>query len=185
MDTSLSPYHHHRFTVWHKNAHSQICTIAHFPLPFSRQRIVSLFTNRIRRAAHILSYTHKRTPQKHMDSVPTIFSVQVDLHFPLLWAQQGLRHLGNGQSLRVGSIQKVTRARLLHDLSTGVTTHVAEAVIAEDDRAVFDSCICDDKFATCGWSKKGVYLNKIRIKSFQTSLIRSTNCFPVDPAQYS
>lgn len=85
---------------------------------------------------------------------PTVFVVQVDLHFPLLGAQQGLSHLGNGQPLGFRSVQEVTGARLLHDLCPRVTTHVAEAIVAEDDGAVLHSCIGNDKLTTCDEKRK-------------------------------
>lgn len=105
---------------------------------------------------HIHSPASNQTHPKafyQTGSFPTIFAVKVDLHFPLLRPKQGLRHLGDGQPLGVGSIQEVTCARLLHDLSTRVTTHVAEAIIAEDDGAVLHSCIGYDEFTTCGWNE--------------------------------
>lgn len=81
---------------------------------------------------------------------PTVFSVKVDLHLPLLRPQEGLRHLGDSQSLGVRSIQEVARAWLLHDLSPGVATHVAEAIVTENDGAVLHSGVGYDKLATCG-----------------------------------
>lgn len=88
---------------------------------------------------------------------PTILSVKVDLHLPLLRPQQGLSHLGDRQSLGVRSVQEVTCAWLLHDLSPWVATHVAEAIVAEDDGAVLHSCVGDDKLATCGWREKSLW----------------------------
>lgn len=85
---------------------------------------------------------------------PTIFAVEVDLHFPLLRPQQGLSHLSDGQPLGVRSVQKVARARLLHDLSPGVTAHVAEAIVAEDDGAVLHSRISYDELTTCRVGKE-------------------------------
>lgn len=79
---------------------------------------------------------------------PTIFAVEVDLHSPLLRPEEGLRHLGDGQTLGVGSVQEVARARLLHDLGTRVAAHVAEAIVAEDDGAVLDPRVGDDELAT-------------------------------------
>lgn len=106
-------------------------------------------------------HTPSLHPHKHLSShsntqfsFPTIFAVKVDLHLPLFRPQQGLRHLSDGQSLGVRSIQEVARAWLLHDLSTRVTTHVAEAIVAEDDGAVLNSCIGYDELTTCGWNEK-------------------------------
>lgn len=118
-----------------------------------------LSTGKKNRRTHTLS-TSTQTPLKSLwhtvFSFPTVFAVKVDLHFPLLRPQQGLRHLSDGQSLGVRSIQEVARARLLHDLSARVTTHVAEAIVAEDDGAVLDSCIGYDELATCGWNEKSL-----------------------------
>lgn len=83
-------------------------------------------------------------------SSPTVFAVEVDLHSPLLRAQQGLRHLGDGQPLGVGPVHEVARARLLHDLGARVAAHVAEAVVAEDDGAVLHPGVGDDELAACG-----------------------------------
>lgn len=47
------------------------------------------------------------------------------------------------------SIQKAAGTRLLHDLCTCVATHATEAIIAEDDGAVFHSSIGDYEFAIC------------------------------------
>lgn len=107
---------------------------------------------------HSLSYIHTNTSQIILQGFffPTIFAVKVDLHSPLLRPEQGLRHLGDGQSLGVGSVQEVTRAWLLHDLSTRVTTQVAEAIVAEDDGAVLHPCIGYDELATCGWNEKSL-----------------------------
>ncbi len=103
---------------------------------------------------HTPLHEHLSSHSNTQFSFPTVFAVKVDLHFPLLRPQQGLRHLSDGQSLGVRSIQEVTRARLLHDLSTRVATHVAEAIVAEDDGAVLNSCIGYDELATCGWNEK-------------------------------
>ncbi len=115
----------------------------------------TLQVNRPKAGAPILSHIHTHTSQithKQFFS-PTIFAVKVDLHFPLLRPKQGLRHLSDCQSLGVRSIHEVTCARLLHDLSAWVTTHVAEAIVAEDDGAVLHSCIGYDKLTTCGWNE--------------------------------
>lgn len=85
---------------------------------------------------------------------PTIFAVEVDLHSPLLRPEEGLRHLGDGQTLGVGPVQEVARARLLHDLGTRVAAHVAEAIVAEDDGAVLDPRVGDDELATWGGREK-------------------------------
>lgn len=105
--------------------------------------------------AHTLSYSHTNPSQiTSFFFFPTIFAVEVDLHFPLLRPKQGLRHLGDGQSLGVWSVQEVTRAWLLHDFSARVTTQVAEAIVAEDDGAVLHSCIGYDELTTCRWNEK-------------------------------
>lgn len=85
---------------------------------------------------------------------PTVFAVEVDLHSPLLRPEEGLRHLGDGQSLGVGSVQEVARARLLHDLGARVAAHVAEAIVAEDDGAVLHPRVGDDELATWGGREK-------------------------------
>lgn len=88
--------------------------------------------------------------------LPTVFVVEADLHPPLLRAQQGLSHLGDGQPLGVRTVQEVTRAGLLHDLGTRVPTHVTESVIAEDDGTVLHSGICNDEVATCRKERKKI-----------------------------
>lgn len=117
----------------------------------------------VRQVKQVCIYTHTHaltSTQTHLNNsskfCPTIFAVKVDLHSSLLRPKQGLGHLGDGQSLGVGSVQEVTRARLLHDLSTRVTTHVAEAIVAEDDGAVLDPCIGYDELTTCGWKEKSL-----------------------------
>ena len=93
----------------------------------------------------VRAHTHTHT---HTHTLPTIFLVEVDLHLPLLRPQQSLGHLGDGQPLGVRSVQEVACARLLHDLGTCVTTHAAEAIVAEDDGAVLHPCVGDDELAT-------------------------------------
>ena len=48
------------------------------------------------------------------------------------------------------SVQEAAGTGLLHDLSTGVTTHPTEGVITEDDGTVLHLCIGDDKLTIFG-----------------------------------
>lgn len=80
---------------------------------------------------------------------PTVLPVERDLHLPLLRAQQRLRHLRDRQSLGVRPVEKVTGARLLHDLSTRVTAHVTKAIVTEDNSAVLHASVGYDEFSAC------------------------------------
>lgn len=84
----------------------------------------------------------------------TIFSVEANLHPPLLCSQQSFSHLGHRRPLGVRSIQKATGAGLLHHLGSGVTAHPTEGVITEDDCTVFHLRVGDDELSICGWKGK-------------------------------
>lgn len=101
------------------------------------------------------SFIHKLDDKWHPDGLlllwicPTVLLVECDLHLPLLGAQQRLRHLRDRQPLGVRAVEKVTGARLLHDLSTRVAAHVTEAIVTEDDGAVLHSSVGYDEFSAC------------------------------------
>ena len=85
--------------------------------------------------------------------------------------------------LGLGPMEKVTGARLLHDIWPGETSHLTEPIVAVDDGTVLHSGICNDKFFIC--NKKTVCYH---LQSFLKILIDSetvcwTHVIPRDLGQ--
>lgn len=76
----------------------------------------------------------------------TILAVVGDLHLSFLGAQKRLSHLGHRVPAGELAVQEVARARLLHDVRPGEARHLAEAVVAVDDRTVLHAGIGYDEF---------------------------------------
>lgn len=84
----------------------------------------------------------------------TFFSVEGNLHLPLLCSKQRFSHLGHGGSLGVRSVKEAAGAGFLHDLRTRVTTHLTEGVITEDDCTILHLCVGNDKPSIFGWRER-------------------------------
>lgn len=79
----------------------------------------------------------------------TVFAVVEDLELALLGAEQGLGELRDGALGGVGAGEEVAGAGLLHHLHSGVTKHLAEAVVAVDDGTVLHLRVGDEELAVC------------------------------------
>lgn len=79
----------------------------------------------------------------------TIFAMICDFHLALLWAHQSLVHLADGMCVSVLAVEEFTGARLLHDVWSGVASHLTEAIVTVDDCTVLHPGIGYDKFPIC------------------------------------
>lgn len=84
----------------------------------------------------------------------TILTVVGDLHLALLGPEHSLRHLADGVFVSQVTMEKVTGARLLHDVWSREACHFTEAVVAVYDRTVLHPGVGYDEFPVCKETKK-------------------------------